>query len=148
MTPNPFLSQETGTWAVASSSVQGGTASDQRQVLQKQKGPRDWELKTTNSMASQNLFIAAAAATSGGGILNGKVGGSPVAVSSTTGSAMGQYLGSQFPLGGASVLQSLFGAQTGVTVNGTSRLVNGHSALGSFASAGLAGGAAAGGERH
>uniref|UniRef100_A0A3B5LY97 Histone-lysine N-methyltransferase, H3 lysine-79 specific n=1 Tax=Xiphophorus couchianus TaxID=32473 RepID=A0A3B5LY97_9TELE len=144
MTPNPFLSQETGTWAVASSSVQGGTASDQRQVLQKQKGPRDWELKTTSSMASQNLFIAAAAATSGGGILNGKVGGSPVAVSSTTGSAMGQYLGSQFPLGGASVLQSLFGAQTGVTVNGTSRLVNGHSALGSFASAGLAGGAAAG----
>uniref|UniRef100_A0A3B5LPV7 Histone-lysine N-methyltransferase, H3 lysine-79 specific n=1 Tax=Xiphophorus couchianus TaxID=32473 RepID=A0A3B5LPV7_9TELE len=128
MTPNPFLNQ--------------------RQVLQKQKGPRDWELKTTSSMASQNLFIAAAAATSGGGILNGKVGGSPVAVSSTTGSAMGQYLGSQFPLGGASVLQSLFGAQTGVTVNGTSRLVNGHSALGSFASAGLAGGAAAGGERH
>ncbi|XP_014326322.1 histone-lysine N-methyltransferase, H3 lysine-79 specific isoform X1 [Xiphophorus maculatus] len=148
MTPNPFLSQETGTWAVASSSVQGGTASDQRQVLQKQKGPRDWELKTTSSMASQNLFIAAAAATSGGGILNGKVGGSPVAVSSTTGSAMGQYLGSQFPLGGASVLQSLFGAQTGVTVNGTSRLVNGHSALGSFASAGLAGGAAAGGIFH
>uniref|UniRef100_A0A3Q2SQ10 Histone-lysine N-methyltransferase, H3 lysine-79 specific n=1 Tax=Fundulus heteroclitus TaxID=8078 RepID=A0A3Q2SQ10_FUNHE len=129
MTPNPFLR----------------TGCDQRQVLQKQKAPRDWELKT--SMASQNLFIAAAA-SSGAGIMNGKVGGSPVAVSSTTGSSMGPYLGSQFPLGGTSVLQSLFGAQTGVsTVNGTSRLMNGHSALGSFSSAGLAGGAA-GGERR
>lgn len=144
MTPNPFFSQETGTWGVASNGcgVQGGTALDQRQLLQKQKAPRDWELKCSSSMASQNLFIAAAAASSGGGILNGKVGGSPVAVSSTTGSSMGQYLGSQFPLGGTSVLQSLFGAQTGVsTVNGTSRLVNGH-----FSSVGLAGGAAAGGE--
>lgn len=143
MTPNPFLSQETGTWGVATNGcgVQGGTALDQRQLLQKQKAPRDWELKCSSSMASQNLFIAAAAASGGGGILNGKVGSGPVAVSSTTGSSMGQYLGSQFPLGGTSVLQSLFGAQTGVsTVNGTSRLVNGH-----FSSAGLAGGAAAGG---
>ncbi|XP_047229896.1 histone-lysine N-methyltransferase, H3 lysine-79 specific isoform X2 [Girardinichthys multiradiatus] len=142
MTTNPFLSQETGMWCGASNGcgVQGGTGSDQRQVLQKQKGPRDWELKTNSNMASQNLFIAAAA-SSGGGILSGKVGGNPVVVSSTTGSPMGQYLGSQFPLGGTSVLQSLFGAQTGVsTVNGTSRLINGHSALGSFSSAGLAGG--------
>ncbi|MEQ2181371.1 hypothetical protein GOODEAATRI_010907, partial [Goodea atripinnis] len=149
MTTNPFLSQETGMWCGASNGcgVQGGTGSDQRQVLQKQKGPRDWELKTNSNMASQNLFIAAAA-SSGGGILSGKVGGNPVVVSSTTGSSMGQYLGSQFPLGGTSVLQSLFGAQTGVsTVNGASRLVNGHSALGSFSSAGLAGGAA-GGEHH
>uniref|UniRef100_A0A3Q3VIK6 Histone-lysine N-methyltransferase, H3 lysine-79 specific n=1 Tax=Mola mola TaxID=94237 RepID=A0A3Q3VIK6_MOLML len=123
MTANPFLNQ--------------------RQALQKQKVSRDWELKTN----SQNLFISAAA-SSGGGILSGKVGGSPVAVSSTTGSSVGPYLGSQFPLGGTSVLQSLFGAQTGgSTVSGTPRLVNGHSALGSFSSAGLAGGTA-GGEHH
>ncbi|XP_038134979.1 histone-lysine N-methyltransferase, H3 lysine-79 specific isoform X1 [Cyprinodon tularosa] len=146
MTPNPFLSQETGAWVATNGcGVQGGTGSDQRQVLQKQKGPRDWELKNGSSMASQNLFIAAAAASSGGGILSGKVGGNPSAVSSTTGPSMGQYLSSQFPLTGTTVLQSLFGAQTGVsTVNGTSRLVNGHPALGSFSSAGLAGGAAGG----
>ena len=149
VTPNPFLSQEAGTrgGVGGAGGVQGGSVSDQRQALQKQKNSRDWELKTSSSMASQNLFISAAA-SSGGGILSGKVGGSPVAVSSATGSSVGQYLGSQFPLGGTSVLQSLFGAQTGVsTVTGTSRLVNGHSALGSFSSAGLAGGAA-GGECH
>lgn len=149
MAPNPFLSQETvgrggGGGAGA---VPGGSGSDQRQALQKQKASRDWDLKSCSSVASQNLFISAAA-SSGGGILSGKVGGSPVAVSSTTGSSVGQYLGSQFQLGGTSVLQSLFGAQTGVsTVSGTPRLVNGHSALGSFSSAGLAGGAA-GGEHH
>lgn len=148
MTPNPFLSQEAGTRGGGSSGgAQGGSGSDQRQALQKQKAPRDWELKASSNLASQNLFISAAA-SSGGGILSGKVGGSPVAVSSTTGSSVGQYLGSQFPLGGASVLQSLFGAQTGgSTVSGTPRLVNGHSSLGSFSSAGLAGGAA-GGEHH
>uniref|UniRef100_A0A671WUL3 Histone-lysine N-methyltransferase, H3 lysine-79 specific n=1 Tax=Sparus aurata TaxID=8175 RepID=A0A671WUL3_SPAAU len=146
MTANPFLSQEAGTRGGSGGGAQGGSGSDQRQPLQKQKAPRDWELKTSSSLASQNLFISAAA-SSGGGILSGKVGGGPVAVSSTTGS-VGQYLGSQFPLGGASVLQSLFGAQTGgSTVSGTPRLVNGHSALGSFSSAGLAGGAA-GGEHH
>lgn len=142
MTTNPFLSQEAGTRGVAGSGsgAQGGGASDQRQPLQKQKVPRDWELKTS----SQNLFISAAA-SSGGGILNGKIGGSPVAISTTTGSSVGSYLGSQFPLGGPSVLQSLFGAQTGSsTVNGTPRLVNGHSALGTFSSPGLAGGAAGG----
>uniref|UniRef100_A0A8C9YMI2 Histone-lysine N-methyltransferase, H3 lysine-79 specific n=1 Tax=Sander lucioperca TaxID=283035 RepID=A0A8C9YMI2_SANLU len=149
MNPNPFLSQEAGPRGGGSggAGAQGGSGSDQRQALQKQKAPRDWELKTSSSMASQNLFISAAA-SSGGGILSGKVGGSPVAVSSTTGSSVGQYLGSQFPLGGTSVLQSLFGAQTGgSTVSGTPRLVNGHSALGSFSSAGLAGGVA-GGEHH
>lgn len=147
--PNPFLSQEAGNRGGGSGggATQGGGGSDQRQALQKQKAPRDWELKASSSLASQNLFISAAA-SSGGGILSGKVGGSPVAVSSTTGSSVGQYLGSQFPLGGTSVLQSLFGAQTGgSTVSGTPRLVNGHSALGSFSSAGLAGGAA-GGEHH
>ncbi|KAG7235679.1 hypothetical protein INR49_002309 [Caranx melampygus] len=147
MTPNPFLSQEAGTRGCGGGGgggSQGGSGSDQRQALQKQKASRDWELKTSSSLASQNLFISAAA-SSGGGILSGKVGGSPVAVSSTTGSSVGQYLGSQFPLGGTSVLQSLFGAQTGgSTVSGTPRLVNGHSALGSFSSAGLAGGAAGG----
>lgn len=147
MTPNPFLSQETGTrggGGGGGGGAQGCSSSDQRQALQKQKAPRDWEMKTSGSLASQNLFISAAA-SSGAGILSGKVGGSPVAVSSTTGSSVGQYLGSQFPLGGASVLQSLFGAQTGgSTVSGTPRLVNGHSALGSFSSAGLAGGAAGG----
>ncbi|XP_053285726.1 histone-lysine N-methyltransferase, H3 lysine-79 specific isoform X2 [Pleuronectes platessa] len=144
MTPNPFLSQEAGSRS-GGSGAQGGGSSEQRQAIQKQKTPRDWDLKTSSSSpASQNLFISAAA-TSGGGILSGKVGGSPVAVSSTTGSSVGQYLGSQFPLGGASVLQSLFGAQTGgSTVSGTARLVNGHSAMGSFSSAGLAGGAAGG----
>lgn len=151
MTPNPFLSQEAGSRGGGSGGgggSQGGSGgSDQRQALQKQKASRDWELKTSGSLASQNLFISAAAST-GSGILSGKVGGSPVAVSSTTGSSVGQYLGSQFPLGGTSVLQSLFGAQTGgSTVSGTPRLVNGHSALGSFSSAGLAGGAA-GGEHH
>lgn len=132
---NPFLSPEAGTRGVASGGAQGGGVSDQRQPLQKQKVPRDWDLKTS----SQNLFIAAAA-TSGGGILNGKIGGSPVAISTTTGPSVGPYL-----LGGPSVLQSLFGAQTGSsTVNGTPRLVNGHSALGTFSSPGLAGGAAGG----
>ncbi|XP_058493782.1 histone-lysine N-methyltransferase, H3 lysine-79 specific isoform X1 [Solea solea] len=147
MTPNPFLSQEAGPRGGGSSGgagAQGGNGSDQRQALQKQKTTRDWELKTSSSLASQNLFISAAV-SSGGGILSGKVGGSPVAVSSTTGSSVGQYLGSQFPLSGTSVLQPLFGAQTGgSTVGGTARLVNGHSALGSFSSAGLAGGAAGG----
>uniref|UniRef100_A0A665WGP7 Histone-lysine N-methyltransferase, H3 lysine-79 specific n=1 Tax=Echeneis naucrates TaxID=173247 RepID=A0A665WGP7_ECHNA len=145
MTPNPFLSQEAGTRGGGSGGgggAQAGSGSDQRQALQKQRVP----LKTS-SPASQNLFISAAA-SSGGGILSGKVGASPVAVSSTTGSSVGQYLGSQFPLGGTSVLQSLFGAQTGgPTVSGTPRLVNGHSSLGTFSSAGLAGGAA-GGELH
>lgn len=145
--PNPFLSQETGPRGGGSGGgggSQGGGGSDQRQTLQKQKGPRDREMKTSSSMASQNLFISAAA-SSGGGILSGKVGGGPVAISSTTGPSVGQYLGSQFPLGGASVLQSLFGAQTGgSTVSGTPRLVNGNSVLGSFSSAGLAGGAAGG----
>uniref|UniRef100_I3JAW6 Histone-lysine N-methyltransferase, H3 lysine-79 specific n=1 Tax=Oreochromis niloticus TaxID=8128 RepID=I3JAW6_ORENI len=147
--PNPFLSQEASTRGGSSSAggAQGGSSSDQRQTLQKQKASRDWELKNSGNLASQNLFISAAA-SSGGGILSGKVGGSPVAVSSSTGSSVGQYLGAQFPLGGTSVLQSLFGAQTGgSTVTGTPRLVNGHSALGSFSSAGLAGGAA-GGEHH
>uniref|UniRef100_A0A667XEV2 Histone-lysine N-methyltransferase, H3 lysine-79 specific n=1 Tax=Myripristis murdjan TaxID=586833 RepID=A0A667XEV2_9TELE len=147
ISPNPFLSQDAGSRGSGSSGgggVQGTCGPDQRQTLQKQKAPRDWELKTNSSLASQNLFISAAA-SSGGGILSGKVGGSPVAVSSATGASVGQYLGTQFPLGGASVLQSLFGAQTGApTVSGPSRLVNGHSALGSFSSAGLAGGAAGG----
>ncbi|KAM6939067.1 histone-lysine N-methyltransferase, H3 lysine-79 specific isoform 2-T2 [Lycodopsis pacificus] len=148
MNPNPFLSQDAGPrvggGGGGGGGAQGGSGSDQRQALQKQKAPRDWEMKTSSSLASQNLFISAAA-SSGGGILSGKVGGSPVAVSSTTGSSVGQYLGSQFPLGGTSVLQSLFGAQTGgSTVSGTPRLVNGHSALGSFSGAGLAGGAAGG----
>ncbi|XP_072293990.1 histone-lysine N-methyltransferase, H3 lysine-79 specific isoform X1 [Eucyclogobius newberryi] len=131
---NPFLSQEgpgrggTG----GGSGTQGSSGSEARQVLQKQKVPRDWESKTSSS---QNLFISAAA-SSGTGIRS--------SVSSTSGSAVGQYLGSQFPLGGTSVLQSLFGAQTGSSVNGSTRLVNGHSALGSFSSAGLAGGAAGG----
>ncbi|KAM8745584.1 histone-lysine N-methyltransferase, H3 lysine-79 specific isoform 2-T2 [Acanthopagrus schlegelii] len=105
MTPNPFLSQEAGTRGGGGSGAQGSGSSDQRQPLQKQKAPRDWELKTSSSLASQNLFISAAA-SSGGGILSGKTGGS--------------------------------------TVSGTPRLVNGHSALGSFSSAGLAGGAAGG----
>ncbi|KAK7889666.1 hypothetical protein WMY93_025226 [Mugilogobius chulae] len=117
---NPFLSQE------------GSNGCEVRQVLQKQKVPRDWESKTSSS---QNLFISAAA-SSGAGIRS--------TASSVSGSAVGQYLGSQFPLGGTSVLQSLFGAQTGSSVNGSTRLVNGHAALGSFSSAGLAGGAAGG----
>lgn len=142
VTANPFLSPEAGSRGVASGGggAQGGGASEQRQPLHKQKASRDWELKTT----SQNLFISAAA-SSGGGILNGKIGAGPVAISTTTGPSVGAYLGSQFPLGGPSVLQSLFGAQTGSsTVNGTPRLVNGHSALGTFSSPGLAGGAAGG----
>ncbi|KAM3620551.1 uncharacterized protein V6R79_025163 [Siganus canaliculatus] len=143
MTANPFLSQDAGTRSGGSVS-HGGGGPDLRQGLQKQKAPRDWELKMSSSLASQNLFISAAA-SSGGGILSGKVGASPVAVSSTSGASVGQYLGSQFPLGGTSVLQTLFGAQTGgSTVSGTPRLVNGHSTLGSFSSAGLAGGAAGG----
>lgn len=91
--------------------------------------------KQTLFQASQNLFISAAAS---GGILSGKVGG---AATVSSPSSVGQY----FPLGGASVLQSLFGAQTpGPATSGAPRLVNGHSTLGSFSSAGLAGGAAGG----
>lgn len=149
MTTNPFLSQEAGVRVGGVATSQAGGGSDQRQLLQKQKGTRDWELKTS----SQNLFISAAA-SAGAGILSGKVGGGSggaggggtAAVSSSAGSTVGSYLGSQFPLGGTSVLQSLFGAQTGAsTGGGTPRLVNGHSsALGSFSSTGLAGGAAGG----
>lgn len=151
MTTNPFLSQEVGVrvGGVGAATSQAGGGSDQRQLHQKQKGSRDWELKTS----SQNLFISAAA-SAGAGILSGKVGGGggsaggggAAAVSSSAGSTVGSYLGSQFPLGGTSVLQSLFGAQTGAsTGSGTPRLVNGHSsALGSFSSTGLAGGAAGG----
>uniref|UniRef100_A0A4W5Q6E0 Histone-lysine N-methyltransferase, H3 lysine-79 specific n=1 Tax=Hucho hucho TaxID=62062 RepID=A0A4W5Q6E0_9TELE len=112
------------------------SGSSERQAMPKQKPRGEWELKTSSSMdISQNLFISAAVS---GGILSGKVGGSPVP--SASGASVGQYLGAQFPLGGASVLQSLFGAQTpGTTVSGAPRLVNGHSSLGSFSSAGLAG---------
>ncbi|XP_051930675.1 histone-lysine N-methyltransferase, H3 lysine-79 specific isoform X3 [Hippocampus zosterae] len=145
--PNPFLSQEAGNRSTVSGGGQAGNGSDPRQIVQKQKAPRDWELKTSSGHSSQNIFIAAAAASSGGGILSGKVGGSPVNVS--TGSSVGQYLGSQFPLGGTSVLQSLFGAQTGSSgASANTRLVNGHSGLGSFSSAGLAGGAAGGSFHH
>lgn len=148
ITPNPFLSQEMiarggGSSGGAGAQGSSNSSSDQRQSHQKQKMTRDWDLKTS----SQNLFISAAA-SSGVGILSGKVGASPVAVSSSTGSSVGQYLGSQFPLGGTSVLQPLFGTQTGgPSVTSTSRLVNGHSALGSFSNAGLAGGAAGGKHR-
>ncbi|XP_014071867.1 histone-lysine N-methyltransferase, H3 lysine-79 specific isoform X5 [Salmo salar] len=130
---NPFLSQESG--GRPGPGAQGGSSSE-RQAMPKQKPRGEWELKTSSSMGnSQNLFISAAVS---GGILSGKVGGSPV--SSASGASVGQYLGAQFPLGGASVLQSLFGAQTpGTSVSGAPRLVNGHSSLGSFSSAGLAG---------
>uniref|UniRef100_A0A8C8HQU8 Histone-lysine N-methyltransferase, H3 lysine-79 specific n=1 Tax=Oncorhynchus tshawytscha TaxID=74940 RepID=A0A8C8HQU8_ONCTS len=130
---NPFLSQESG--GRPGAEAQGGSSSE-RQAMPKQKPRGEWELKTSSSMGnSQNLFISAAVS---GGILSGKVGGSPV--SSASGASVGHYLGAQFPLGGASVLQSLFGTQTsGTSVSGAPRLVNGHSSLGSFSSAGLAG---------
>ncbi|KAM9460945.1 histone-lysine N-methyltransferase, H3 lysine-79 specific isoform 3-T3 [Clarias gariepinus] len=105
-----------------------------RESFPKQKA-REWELKAIGSLTSQNLFISAAA---GGGLLCGKAGRA-TAVSSA--SSVGQY----FPLGGTSVLQSLFGAQApNPATSGPPRLVNGHSVLGSFSSAGLAGGAAGG----
>uniref|UniRef100_A0A8C7JY89 Histone-lysine N-methyltransferase, H3 lysine-79 specific n=1 Tax=Oncorhynchus kisutch TaxID=8019 RepID=A0A8C7JY89_ONCKI len=130
---NPFLSQESG--GRPGAGAQGGSSSE-RQAMPKQKPRGEWELKTSSSMGnSQNLFISAAVS---GGILSGKVGGSPA--SSASGASVGHYLGAQFPLGGASVLQSLFGTQTsGTSVSGAPRLVNGHSSLGSFSSAGLAG---------
>ncbi len=122
---NLFLSQDGGGRSVVSAS---------EWPLQKQKS-REWDLKSVSGLASQNLFISAAA---GGSILSGKVGGTTTVSSATS---VGQY----FPLGGASVLQSLFGAQTpGPATGGAPRLVNGHSALSSFSSAGLAGGAAGG----
>lgn len=103
-----------------------------RESFPKQKS-REWELKAVSSLTSQNLFISAAA---GGGLLCGKAGRA-TAVSSA--SSVGQY----FPLGGT--LQSLFGTQTpNPSTSGPPRLVNGHSVLGSFSSAGLAGGAAGG----
>ncbi|KAJ3599949.1 hypothetical protein NHX12_033901 [Muraenolepis orangiensis] len=158
---NPFLSQEMVVRGGAAAGGGGGGGSqgsggpDQRQTFQKQKGSRDWELKANSgggsSLASQNLFMSAAAGGGAGGgvgtggILSGKVGGGPAVVSSATGAVVGQYLGTQFSLGAPSVLQSLFGAQTGApTVNSGPRLVNGHSSMGSFSSAGLAGGAAGG----
>ncbi|XP_035635569.1 histone-lysine N-methyltransferase, H3 lysine-79 specific isoform X1 [Oncorhynchus keta] len=129
----PFLSQEFG--GRSGAGAQGGSSSE-RQAMPKQKPRGEWELKTSSSMGnSQNLFISAAVS---GGILSGKVGGIPV--SSASGASVGHYLGAQFPLGGASVLQSLFGTQpSGTSVTGAPRLVNGHSSLGSFSSAGLAG---------
>lgn len=105
-----------------------------RESFPKQKA-REWELKAMGSLTSQNLFISAAA---GGGLLCGKAGRA-TAVSSA--SSVGPY----YPLSGNSVLQSLFGAQTpNPATGGPPRLVNGHSVLGSFSSAGLAGGAAGG----
>ncbi len=122
---NLFLSQDGGGRSVVSAS---------ERPLQKQKS-REWDLKSVSELASQNLFISA---TASGGILSGKMGGAATVSSATS---VAQY----FPLGGASVLQSLFGAQTpGPANGGAPRLVNGHSALSSFSSAGLAGGAAGG----
>ncbi len=122
---NLFLSQDGGGRSVVSAS---------ERPLQKQKS-REWDLKSVSGLASQNLFISAAAS---GGILSGKVGGAATVSAATS---VGQF----FPLDGASVLQSLFGAQTsGPATGGAPRLVNGHSALSSFSSAGLAGGAAGG----
>lgn len=122
---NLFLSQDGGGRSVVNTS---------ERTLPKQK-VREWDHKSVTGLASQNLFISAAAS---GGILSGKVGGTATVSSA---SSVGPY----FPLGGASVLQSLFGAQTpGPATSGAPRLVNGHSTLGSFSSAGLAGGAAGG----
>lgn len=122
---NLFLSQDGSGRSVVNTSERS---------LQKQK-VREWDLKSVSGLASQNLFISAAAS---GGILSGKVGGTATVSSA---SSVGQY----FPLGGASVLQPLFGTQAaGPATSGAPRLVNGHSALGSFSSAGLAGGAAGG----
>lgn len=122
-----------------------------RQSVPKAK-PREWELKGVGvsqggGLVSQNLFISAA--TSGvSGILAGKMGAG-VGVGVTSGGGGGgvggpgaQYVGAQFPLGGASVLQSLFGSQAAMPpVSVAPRLVNGHSG---FSSAGLTGGAAGG----
>lgn len=120
--------------AFVASEASGRSAAMCERSQQKQK-PREWELKAVSGLASQNLFISAATT---GGILSGKVGG---ATTVSSASSVGQY----FPLGGPSVLQSLFGAQTSSpATSGAPRLVNGHSALGSFSSAGLAGGAAGG----
>lgn len=121
---NLFLSQDGGGRSVVNTS---------ERPLQKQK-VRERDLKS--GLASQNLFISAAAS---GGILSGKVGGTATVSSASSGAPY-------FSLGGsASVLQSFFGAQTpGPATSGAPRLVNGHSALGSFSSAGLAGGAAGG----
>lgn len=105
-----------------------------RESFPKQKA-REWELKAMGSLTSQNLFISA---TAGGSLLGGKAGR---AATVSSASAVGQY----FPLGGTSVLQTLFGAQTSSpATSGPPRLVNGHTVLGSFSSAGLAGGAAGG----
>lgn len=126
---NPFLSQEAG-------GRPGGPAAE-RQPKQK---PREWDLKAPASLATENLFISAAANS---GILTGKVGNAVTA--GGPGASVGQYLGTQFPLGGTSVLQSPFGSQTPApAVTGAPRLLNGHSALGTFSSTGLAGGAAGG----
>ncbi|XP_051977246.1 histone-lysine N-methyltransferase, H3 lysine-79 specific isoform X2 [Xyrauchen texanus] len=122
---NLFLSQDGGGRSV-------GNVSER--PPQKQKAC-EWDLKSVSGLASQNLFISAAAS---GGILSGKVGGATTVSSATS---LGQY----FPLGGASVLQSLFGAQApGPVSSGAPRLVNGHSGLGSYSSVGLAGGTAGG----
>ena len=151
---NPFLSQEVvlrggGGGGGGGSQGGGGGGADQRQSFQKQKGSRDWELKGAGGgggLAGQNLFMAAASGggAGGGGGRSGKAGGGPAAASLASGPG-GQYLGAQFSLGGPTVLQSLFGAQTGApTVNSGARLVNGHCSMGGFSSAGLAGGAAGG----
>lgn len=133
---NLFLSQDPG------AGRQGGTGTG---GLTKAR-PREWELKGVGgaggSLVSQNLFISAA--TSGvSGILAGKMGGAGVTSSGGgVGGSGAQYVGTQFPLGGASVLQSLFGSQAAMPpVSVPPRLVNGHS---SFSSAGLTGGAAGG----
>uniref|UniRef100_A0AAY4D5L8 Histone-lysine N-methyltransferase, H3 lysine-79 specific n=1 Tax=Denticeps clupeoides TaxID=299321 RepID=A0AAY4D5L8_9TELE len=130
--PNPFLSQECSVSVVR----QPGVGS----ISQMRSKPREWELKSANSLGSQNLFISAAAST--GGILAGKAS-TALNMTPTLGSSAvaGQYLGGQFPVSGTSVLKSLFGGQSPAsTVNTAQRLVNGHS----FPSAGLAGGAAGG----
>ncbi|XP_041086645.1 histone-lysine N-methyltransferase, H3 lysine-79 specific-like isoform X2 [Polyodon spathula] len=99
---------------------------------------RDWE--AVKSSSSQNLFFSAAGIPSGKGV-------SPVVVSSSSPSVVTvgpshPYLGPQFPLGGASVLHSLFGVQS--PAGGAPRLVKGHAVMGAYSSSGLAGGAAGG----
>uniref|UniRef100_A0A8C4XE69 Histone-lysine N-methyltransferase, H3 lysine-79 specific n=1 Tax=Erpetoichthys calabaricus TaxID=27687 RepID=A0A8C4XE69_ERPCA len=138
LNPNPFRRQA----EVQGIDVGSRNAQEQPQGLSglgKVKS-REWD---TGKSQTQNLFISATVSVATGDILSSK--GGPPPASTSSGVSVGTphaYLGPQFSLGSSSVLQSLFGAQSPTA--GGQRMVNGHTAMGSFAGSGLSGGAAGG----
>ncbi|KAI1882852.1 hypothetical protein AGOR_G00239170 [Albula goreensis] len=119
--------------------------SPQLHLSQEMGGPEAQSPREKGAAAAQNLFISAGGSSN---VLNGRVEG-PTAASPSPGAPGGHCLGAQLPPGGASVLQSLFGAQTTTYPgSGAPRLANGHGTRGTTSPSSLAGGAVGGVSRH